>query len=297
MEKRESEIIKKDQIKNLFPAREKEAKKYDFGYLIIIGGSQLYSGSPALAAMAALRTGVDLTLIVAPERSADIIASFSPNLIAYPLKGHDLGKDHLPILFSLIESAKKVAHGKVAVLIGGGLGRDDETQEAIREFLSQIEVPCVIDADAIWAIAPKKEEILPGKKFILTPHKFEFYVLSGKDVSAFSLEEKIKTVSQFAQSFKTTILLKGNPDIITNGEKTALNQTGCPEMTVGGTGDVLAGICGALLSQGFDEYEVAKVGAFISGKAGELAREEFSVGLLATDVIEKIPKVLKSFKI
>jgi len=285
-------IVKKNILKKVLKPRFKESHKYDFGYLLVIGGSKLYSGSPALASLAALRTGVDLVLTIAPQRAADIIASFSPNLIAYSLSGSDLEKKHLPELLSLTESAKKVSRDNAAFLIGGGLGRDDGAKESVIEYLLKVDIPGVIDADGIWAVANKKE-ILKKKPFILTPHSYEFYIFSGKDVSEMSLEEKIKTVEKTARDFETTILLKGNPDIITNGKETFLNETGCPEMTVGGTGDTLAGICGALLAQKINPLEAACGASFINGKAGEFAKKKYGVSLLATDLIEEIPNVLK----
>lgn len=283
--------IDKSILKKIYKPRPKESHKYDFGYLLVIGGSQLYSGSPALAAIAALRAGIDLTLIAAPKRAADIIATFSPDLISYPLEGTDLTVDHLPSLISLTEGAKKVSEGKVAVVIGGGLGRDEETQATVQKYLSKIDIPAVIDADALWAIS-KKKEILEKKRFILTPHLFEFFILSGRKIIDFSLKEKIKIVKYFAKEFNTVILLKGNIDIISDGKKVFLNKTGCPEMTVGGTGDTLAGICGCFLAQGISPLVAACAAAYLNGKAGELAKKDLGVGLLATDVINYIPKAI-----
>lgn len=285
--------IDKNILKKIYKLRPKSAHKYDFGYLLIIGGSELYSGSPALAAISAMRAGVDLTLVIAPKRAANIIASFSPDLISYSLEGEDLGEEHLPELFSLTKNAKKVSNGKVAVVIGGGLGREEKTQRAVREYLSKIDIPAVIDADALFAISSKKE-IISGKNFILTPHQYEYYVLSGRKISGFPLKEKIKDAKIFSKDFKTTLLLKGNPDIISDGKEVLLNKTGCPEMTVGGTGDTLAGICGCFLAQGFDPVLSASAAAFLNGKAGELAKKDLGVSLLATDIINYIPKAIKA---
>lgn len=289
--------INSDILRKVFKPRPVESHKYDFGYLIVIGGSAFYTGAPALAAMSALRTGVDLTFIIAPERAADIIASFSPNLIVYPVKTHDLQLHHLSTLLSLTKIAKRVANGKVAAVIGSGIGRDKGTQELVQEYLSNIDIPAVIDSDAIWAVskhyppAPKKE-IIKDKKFVLTPHSYEFSVLSGIDITKYSFEEKVEIVRRFAEDCKTTILLKGRVDIISNGKEVFLNRTGCPEMAVGGTGDTLAGICGCLLAQGIDLISSANAAAYINGKAGEMAKEKLGPGLLATDIIECIPKVI-----
>ncbi len=286
------EEVTKNILKNIYPARPATVRKYDFGLLSVIGGSDFYSGSPALSALAAFRAGADMVRIVAPKRAADIIASFSPILAAYPLEGKWLTKEHLAVLLSMTESAKQVSGGKTAAVIGGGMGRTAETQEAILEYLSQIEVPAVIDADAIHAIA-KNPEIISGKNFLITPHTYEFFILTGREVYELTDEEKIKAVQEEADKLQTTILLKGKLDIISNGKETAVNRTGTSYMTGGGCGDTLAGICGALLARGVNIFEAGQAGAYINGKAGEIAAKKFGEAMTVNDLIEAIPEVLR----
>ncbi|MBZ9569743.1 NAD(P)H-hydrate dehydratase [Patescibacteria group bacterium] len=283
--------VTKDILKKVYKPRPRDARKYDYGLLIVIGGSEFYSGSPALAAMAAFKSGVDMIRIIAPKRAADIIASFSPDLAAYPLEGSWLEKKHLPTLISMTESAKIVSHGKTAVVIGGGMGRTEETQEAILEYISQVTCPVVIDADAIHALA-KKPEIISGKPFLITPHTYEFFILTKKEIYQLPEEEKIEQVQKEAERLGVAILLKGGTDIISNGREVALNKTGSPFMTKGGCGDTLAGICGALLTRGIDPFVAAQAAAFINGKAGEIVAEKMGEGLLATELIKAIPEVL-----
>jgi len=125
--------VTKNILKEIYKERPKDSKKYDFGLLLVIVGSDFYSGSPALSAMAAFKSGCDMVRIIAPKRAADIIASFSPNLAAYPLEGNWLESKHLATLLEMTESAKAVSYGKTAVVIGGGMGRSEETQKAILE--------------------------------------------------------------------------------------------------------------------------------------------------------------------
>jgi NAD(P)H-hydrate epimerase len=284
--------VSKSILKEIYKKRLPESKKYDFGLLTVIGGSDFYSGSPALAGLAAFRAGCDMVRIIAPKRAADIIASFSPNLAAYPLKDGYLTKEHLATLLSMTESAKAVSNGKTAVVIGGGMGRSAETQEVIGQFLSQASLPLVIDADAIHALA-KNPEVVSGKPCLITPHTYEFFILTKKEVYNLPEEEKIKAVQAEAARLKTTILLKGRTDIISDGSQVALNRTGSPYLTVGGTGDTLAGICGALLARGISPFTAGQAGAFINGLAGEKASKTFAESLMATDLIEAIPEVIK----
>jgi len=285
--------ITKNLLKDIFKERPKETyfRKYDFGLLLVIGGSEFYSGSPALNSLAAFKSGVGMVRIIAPKRAADIIASFSPNLVAYPLEGSHLTKLHLTTLISMTKSAQEVAYGNVAVVIGGGMGRSEETREAILEYLKEVDCPVVIDADAIHALG-EKPEIVSGRPFLITPHTYEFFILTKRKIYELSTEEKIKAVKEEAARLKTTILLKWQPDIISDGKEVALNESGSPYMAVGGTGDTLAGICGALMARKIDPFLAGQAAAYINGKAGEIAARKLKEGLTATDVIEAIPEVL-----
>jgi NAD(P)H-hydrate epimerase len=284
--------VTKEILKKVYPRRPPVARKYDYGLLTIIGGSEFYSGSPALSALAAFRAGVDMIHIIAPKRAADIIASFTPDLAAYPLRGDWLTKEHVATLLSMVESAKEVSHEKTAVVIGGGLGRSEETQEAILDFLSQVQAPVVIDADAIHAVG-KRPGLVSEKNLIATPHVYEFFVLTGREVANLSESEKIKAVQEEAKKLGITILLKGGVDIISDGKEVALSRTGSSYMTVGGTGDTLAGIAGALLARGTNPFDAVCAAAYINGLAGEIAAKKFGESLMATDLIAAIPEVLK----
>lgn len=284
--------IKKAILEDIFPERERRYyRKYDFGLVLVIGGGGFYSGSPALSALAALRSGADIVRIFSPRRAADIIASFSPDLAAYPLPGSWLSQEHLPLLLGQTKSAKDVSRANTAVVIGGGAGRSEETKKTVLKYLSQIDVPAVIDAGAIHALGDKPE-IVKEKPFLITPHAYEFLVLTKKKIYGLSAKEKQEIVREEAKRLKTTILLKDKPDIISNGKKIALNKVGSPYMSVGGIGDVLAGICGALMSRGVSPFIAAQAATYIVGRAGELAAQRLKEGMLATDVIDSIPQAI-----
>jgi len=270
-------------LKEVYKERPMWSHKGDFGKLLIIGGSKIYTGSPAFVAygaMAALRSGVDLVMVAAPERPADVIAKFSPNLITTPFDGDFFTPKHLK---KIIELSKNYD----AIAIGPGLGIEKETQKFVVKFVEAINKPCVVDADALKALEKKKL----AKNFLLTPHAYEFYFLTGERPK-YDLTTRATLVRKYAKKIGTTILLKGAIDIISDGEKIAINRTGNVYMTVGGTGDVLTGICGALLAQKVEPFKAACAAAYINGKAGDLVAKE-KRPLIATDVIEKIPEVLK----
>jgi NAD(P)H-hydrate epimerase len=269
-------------LKKIYKKRDPWSHKFYFGHLLVIGGSKHYSGSPIFNALAALRSGVDLVTIAAPERAANIIASFAPDLIAYSLKGDYLNKKHLPEILKLTKA-------KTAVVIGGGLCREKKILDVVNAYLKKINLPCVMDADAIHAVARNKKVI--GSNILLTPHSYEFYILSGKKIST-NVKERTSAVKKLASKLGTTILLKGHIDIISDGKKVALNRTGSPYLTKGGMGDTLAGICGALLARGVDTFTAACASAYINGRAGEIASKKLKESVTATDLINAIPKVV-----
>lgn len=287
---------KKEALQKIFKKR-KEGEyfpKYSFGLVLVVGGGEFYSGSPALTGMAALRTGADMVRVYSPKRAADIIASYAPSLPAYPLSGSWLTEEHVPLLLGQTEAAREVSKGKVCVVVGGGAGRSEETKKAIRSYLEKVEVPVVVDADAIHALE-QKPEIVRGKKFLLTPHAYEFFILTGVETFDMTHEEKQEAAKEQAKRLDSVVLYKEKPDIITDGEEVALTEMGSPYMSVGGTGDSLAGVAAALIARGVSLMEAAELSTFILGRAGRLAAERFGDGLLPEDIIEVIPEITKEY--
>lgn len=268
-----------------YPKPKKESHKGDNGRLLIIGGGP-YTGAPALAGLAAYRIGVDLVHIATPSKTYQVIASYSPNFIVHRLEGDVFSSEDLDIVNGLTDKID-------AVIIGPGLGEHPDTRKAVCEFIKGCTKPLVIDADAIKPVAGNLEG-LTNHKGILTPHAGEFKDLSGESVIS-DINERAQQVKSFAKKSGFTILLKGGIDIVSDGEHIKFNITGNPAMTVGGTGDVLAGLAGGMLSKGVSPFSSARIAAFTNGAAGDLAFEELGHSLMPTDIIEKIPLVLKSF--
>ena len=265
--------------------RAPEAHKGDFGRLLVVGGSETYSGAPALVALAALRTGVDLAYVAAPSKTAHEIAAMTPDLITIKLDGDHLNMGNIPALKTLVEKAD-------AVVIGPGLGLHAETKDAVKALVEVVEgagKPLLLDADGLKAFAEFKRRLkVPA---VLTPHAGEYAILTGKGLPE-SLKDKAVEVQRTAAELGAVLLLKGATDVIANEKRFKLNFTGNPGMTVGGTGDVLSGIVGAFLAQGADPFEAAVAGAFVNGAAGDFVFEEKGYHMVASDLLEWIPKVL-----
>jgi NAD(P)H-hydrate epimerase len=268
-----------------YPKPHSDSHKGDNGRLLIIGGGP-YTGAPALAGLAAYRMGVDLVHIATPKKTYKIIASYSPNFIVHRLKEDVFCKDDLKQIEGLMDKVD-------AVIIGPGLGEEKDTKNAVVNFIKDCRIPLVIDADAIKPVADNIE-VLNKKEGIITPHAGEFKLLSGGEVKS-NIEERAEQVKNYAAKTGFSILLKGSIDIISDGESIKFNRTGNPAMTVGGTGDVLAGLCGAMLSKGASPFNSARIAAFTNGMAGNLAFRDFDYSMVATDMIDRIPTVINSF--
>lgn len=265
--------------------RPAESHKGDFGRLLVVGGSETFSGAPALVAFAALRTGVDLAYVATPEKTAYAISSMSPDLITLKLEGQHLNIGNIPALKAYLETVN-------AVVLGPGLGLHPETKEAVKALVNAVEdakKPLLLDADGLKAFAEFKRKL--NVPLVLTPHAGEYAILTGKKLPE-NLNEKVAEVQKTAAELDAVILLKGPVDIISDGKRFKLNFTGNPGMTVGGTGDVLSGIVGAFLAHGVNPFEAAVAGAFANGAAGDLVFEEKGFHMVATDLIAKIPLVL-----
>ena len=272
-------------LRSVVKKRRKESHKGEHGRILVVGGGP-FAGAPALAALAALRAGADWVTVAAPKSVASTIAKFSPNLIVKPLSADILVEEDVPIVRNL---AKK--HD--VLLIGTGLGDAEETKNAVRMILEGEECEkAVVDADGFYGVPLPFDA--KKKKVILTPHAGEFSKM-GVAFKASTLEEKEAFVREFSLKNGVVTLLKGHIDIISDGYRLKINKKGNAGMTVGGTGDVLAGITSAFLAVNDDAFNVAVASAYVSGAAGDLAFAEKGNCLLATDVIEKIPAVLKDF--
>lgn len=261
--------------------RDSTSHKGQNGKLVIIGGSRDYSGAPAIAALSALKSGVDLAVIACPAVVSSSVRSYSPDLIVKSLPDDFITPKDVDNLLKLLENAD-------SLVIGCGIGREDETATALNDLIEKVDKPMVIDADALKLLdleIIKKSEA----DIVLTPHAAEFKALFGIDVPE-NLKQKMKTILKTSKNCGAAVILKGKIDVITGDDKIKLNSTGNPGMTVGGTGDCLAGLVGGLMAQGHDAFEAAFLGAYINGKVGDLAAGDYGYNFTTTDLLDYIPK-------
>ena len=264
-----------------FALRKRGKHKGQNGKLLVVGGSSSYYGAPYLASKAASYL-VDLVYLAMPAEPAKRISD--PDLILRPFLGENFSPEHINELLGLAEKAD-------AVVIGPGIGLAKETKEFVREFVKRCERPMVIDADGLKAVA-EDLRVLEGKTFVLTPHAGEFNILFGVKPPE-GLLERAELVREKALEIGGVILLKGPYDVISDGKTWKYNRTGNTGMTTGGTGDVLAGLVGALLAFGNSSMRSASVGAFLNGLAGDIVKEEFGENFTALELAKRVPKAIK----
>lgn len=257
--------------------RDPQGHKGDFGRVLVIGGGP-YTGAPALSAQAALRAGADLAFLAVPDGVADAVQGYSENLIVDGLVGTRLVPEHVP---GLLERASDVD----VVVLGPGLGDADTTLDAVADFLAGFQGRAVVDADSL----PVVPDVDTDATLVCTPHQGELQKMGGP--AAEDWEDRADAVESFADELGHTLLVKGAYDVVSDGETTRVNRTGNPGMTVGGTGDVLAGATAAMLST-LDSVPAASVGAYANGTAGDLVVDDHGYGLLATDLVDALPDAL-----
>ncbi|AHF99946.1 yjeF family carbohydrate kinase [Halostagnicola larsenii XH-48] len=250
------------------------------GRAFVIGGGP-YTGAPALAAQAALRSGMELSFVSAPDAVAGEIQSYAEDLIVQPYDGDRLVPEQVD---GLVETAER--HDDV-VILGPGLGTADETLEAARQFLESYTGPAVIDADALGVVPDLETEAT----LVCTPNRRELARMGGPETD--DLEAAADELEEFAADLGHVVLAKGVDDVATDGERTRICRAGTPGMAVGGTGDLLAGIVAGLLEHA-GPLEAATAGAYVNGRAGEIRAERMGQGFLASDLLEEVPVVLWS---
>jgi len=272
-------------VKLAIKRRPAEAHKGYFGKLLVVGGSETFSGAPTLVALAAFRAGVDLVYVAAPHRIAYAISSMSPNLITVKMEGDHISTRNISIIRRYLETS-------TAMVMGPGLGLHKDTRDAVKEIVKSVEeskVPLLLDADGLKAFAEFKRKV--DSPLVLTPHAGEYRLLTGHEPPK-DLNERAEDVRKTAEELNAVVLLKGHTDVLSDGIRVKLNFTGNPGMTVGGTGDVLSGVVGAFLACGIDPFEAGVAGAFINGAAGDFVMEEKGYHMVPTDLLEWIPRVV-----
>lgn len=279
------ETIDQDLLKKYIIPRSLSSKKGDNGTVLIVGGNRIYHGAPILASLSALRSGTDLVYTAVPRSNVIPVRSASPDIIALPLADDKLTVGSANRLVAMLPKRPDSA----AIGMGLTVAKPESLLTLVRGLQTN-GTKLLLDASAL---IPSILSQIENTNTIVTPHAGEFKRIFGKAVGE-DKDERISTVHKTAMQHSITIILKGSIDIISNGERIAINTTHNCGMTVGGTGDVLSGLVSGLLSK-YAPFEASMLGAFINGVTGNLAQEKMGLHLAATDLISNIPEAMKPF--
>ncbi len=279
--------LDEDYVRSKIPPRRRDSHKGMNGVVCIVGGSRTFHGAPFLCAMGAARTGVDLVYLAVPSMVATPVRSLSPDLIVIPLPDSKLTRGNASRLAGWLPDLGCLG-------IGPGLGpqNPDELKKAFATLSTKCQT-IVADADALRPAVLELPEA-QRSRMVVTPHAGEFERLFGQRLPD-SLEERVAMVKRAAEEHSVVVLLKGPTDVISDGERVGLNGTHSAAMTVGGTGDVLTGVTSGLAAKGLGRFEAACCAAYVNGLAGTEAARELGLHILASDVVECVPKAMKRF--
>ncbi len=290
--------IERNHLAAFPPKRERDAHKGSFGNVLVIAGSSSMRGAAAFAALGALRMGAGLVRIASVEKCIDTVSTLVPEATYIELDCDDYG-------YMLYDSSVKPLTAALeradAVVIGCGMGVTPDTIELTKFVTQNAKCPVIIDADGINCIA-SDIDILVKKQtnIIITPHTGEMARLLSCECSDIA-QNRLIAAEKYAEQYGITVVLKGAGTIVANNRITAVNHTGNPGMSVGGSGDILAGMIGAIAAQGATELDSACAGVYMHGLAGDAAAEKLGQeAMLPRDIIDNISdsfRILKEKKL
>jgi NAD(P)H-hydrate epimerase len=257
------------EILRLVPRRREGDTKYTAGAVLVVGGAPGMTGAVCLAAKAAFRADAGYVAVAVPERSLPVVETLVLEAVKAPLDRVD-----------------ELAERASALAIGPGLGRGDDVRALVRRLLAEVELPAVVDADALFELEPAD---WPAPR-VLTPHAGELGRLLGEE-SKWVDAHRLEAVRRAVERYRCVVLLKG-PDtlVAAPGEGVVVRTNGTPALATAGTGDVLTGVIGSFLAKGMDARLAAAAGAVAQGRAAELSPQQ--VGMVASDVVEALPRAL-----
>ena len=280
------------EIRKLLPPRSQDAHKGIMGHVFILAGSLGLTGASVLSALGALRSGAGLVTLGIPKSLNAIVAVKLTEAMTLPLPETSRQTLSLKAEREILNFSKRVN----VVALGPGLSRNKATVDLIKHLIKKINVPLVIDADGINALSGEPKILLQRKAAtIITPHPGEMSRLINFSIEGIQANRR-QIAKKVASQFKTVVILKGRNTVVAAPEgETFINPTGGAGMASGGMGDVLTGVVASFLAQGLSPMSASKLAAYVHGLAADwLVKEKGLRGIIASDVVDKLPLVLKN---
>lgn len=284
-------LTTKDTVKTLIPARSADANKYSVGSLICICGSYGYAGAAILSLRAALRSGVGFVRCVLPESIYPIVSSAVPEAVFTVMTDNEKGT----LKAEGIKEILRLADRADAMLIGCGMGCNDDTVKIVLSVLENCSLPVLLDADGINCVS-KHINVLreTGCDIVVTPHEKEMERLCKTPVSEIR-KNRERCACAFSDQYGVVTVLKGKDTLIASENSEAfLNPTGNSGLATLGSGDVLSGITASLMAQGAEARDAAVAGVYLHGLSADICRDKLTMySMLPSDVIDNLHLAIK----
>jgi hydroxyethylthiazole kinase-like uncharacterized protein yjeF len=277
-------------LRGKIPRTAEPAHKYSAGALLVVAGSRGTTGAPVMVVRGAQRTGCGIVFLATSEGAAPAVDLELTEALVYGVAEDEEGYMGSGALEEILEHAGRAS----ALVMGPGTGTGDESRRLVEGILLEAELPVLLDADAITNLSGTNVLAERDAPTVITPHAGELGRLLGsgaKNVSA----RRLDSARSAAEQHRCCVLLKGSDTLVVEGERVAVNSSGNVALAAAGTGDVLSGVIGALLSRGMDTYEAARAGAWAHGRAAELWLEETgwpAESFVATDLLDYLPQAV-----
>lgn len=280
-----------DSLRGRIPRTADPAHKYSAGALLVVAGSRGMTGAAVMSVEGAQRAGCGITFLATPRSASAALDLRLTASLVYGMPEDDQGYMNLEALEVILEQAGRAS----ALVVGPAIGTGYGSRELLEGILREAEAPVLIDADGIPLLAGSDALAKRDAPTVITPHAGELGRLLGtgaKEVSAHRLD----SARRAAREHGCCVLLKGSDTLVVEEERAAVNSTGSVALATAGTGDVLSGVIGTLLSRGMEPYDAARAGAWVHGRAAELWLEDTgwpAESLVATDLLSYVPRAVK----
>ena len=277
-------------LRGKIPRTAEPAHKYSAGALLVVAGSRGTTGAPVMVVKGAQRTGCGIVFLATSQGAASAVDLALTEALVYGVAEDEQGYMESGALEEILEHSGRAS----ALVMGPGTGTGEEGRRLVEGILREVELPVLLDADAITNLSGKDVLARRDSPTVITPHAGELGRLLGsgaREVSA----RRLDSARNAAEQHRCCVLLKGSDTLVVDGERVAVNSTGNVALATAGTGDVLSGVIGALLSRGMDTYDAARAGAWTHGRAAELWQVESAwpaESFIATDLLEYLPQAV-----
>ncbi len=277
-------------LRGKIPRTAEPAHKYSAGALLVVAGSRGTTGAPVMVVRGAQRTGCGIVFLATSEGAAPAVDLELTEALVYGVAEDEEGYMGSGALEEILEHAGRAS----ALVMGPGTGTGDESRRLVEGILLEAELPVLLDADAITNLSGTNVLAGGDAPTVITPHAGELGRLLGSGAKVVSAR-RLDSARSAAEQHRCCVLLKGSDTLVVEGERVAVNSSGNVALAAAGTGDVLSGVIGALLSRGMDTYEAARAGAWAHGRAAELWLEETgwpAESFVATDLLDYLPQAV-----